>query len=248
MSPAYPLAFLVGLLSALHCIGMCGGIAGAISYSLPRSVRDRSSSYVGYQLLFNLGRISSYALAGALFGWVGGSLMHVAALGWLEHGMRLAAAVVLIGIGLYIGGWLPGLVVIERLGVPIWRRLEPIRQRLLPVATPGGALVIGLVWGWIPCGLVYSMLIGAPAQGGAVSGALYMALFGLGSLPVMLTTGLLAGRLNVLGRDPRLQSLAGIALIVLALFTLYYQGYNDLDPARSGSSLSALAGFNPREE
>ncbi|MBK1720705.1 sulfite exporter TauE/SafE family protein [Thiocystis violacea] len=228
MSPVYPLAFLVGLLSALHCIGMCGGIAGAIGYSLPRKVRDRPSRYVIYQLLFNLGRIGSYAAAGALFGWLGAGLMRHAALGWLEHLMRLLAATVLVGIGLYIGGWLPGFAVIERIGIPLWRWLEPVRQHLLPVDSPGAALLIGVVWGWIPCGLVYSMLIGAPVQGGALGGALYMALFGLGSLPAMLATGLLAGRLNALGRDRRLQSVAGITLIGLALFTLYYQGYNGL--------------------
>ncbi|NEX22201.1 sulfite exporter TauE/SafE family protein [Thiorhodococcus mannitoliphagus] len=226
MSPAYPLAFLVGLLSALHCIGMCGGIAGAISYSLPQSVRRQPSSYVSYQLLFNLGRILSYCIAGAAFGWLGASLIQLSALGWLEQVMRLVAAAVLMGIGLYIGGWLPGFAMIERVGLPLWRRLEPARQRLLPVRSPLGALLIGLIWGWIPCGLIYSMLIGAPAQGGWFAGAIYMAAFGLGTLPVMLATGLLAGRLGLLARSRRLQALAGITLIGLALFTLYYHGYN----------------------
>ncbi|NEV64808.1 sulfite exporter TauE/SafE family protein [Thiorhodococcus minor] len=231
MSPAYALAFLVGLLSALHCIGMCGGIAGAISYSLPPAVRSRPSSYVSYQLLFNLGRILTYCVAGAAFGSLGAGLAQLSTLGWLEEVMRLVAASVLIGIGLYIGGWLPGFAVVERVGLPLWRRLEPARQRLLPVRSPLGALLVGLIWGWIPCGLVYSILIGAPAQGGWLAGAGYMAAFGLGTLPVVLGTGLLAGRLGLLARDRRLQALAGIALIGLALFTLYYQGYNqDLAP------------------
>lgn len=232
MSPAYPLAFLVGLLSALHCIGMCGGIAGAISYSLPPAVRGRPSSYVSYQLLFNLGRIFSYCLAGAAFGSLGAGLAQLSTLGWVEEAMRLVAAAVLVGIGLYIGGWLPGLAVVERVGLPLWRRLEPARQRLLPVRSPLGALLVGMIWGWIPCGLVYSMLMGAPAQGGWVAGAGYMAAFGLGTLPVVLGTGMLAGRLALVARDRRLQALAGMALIGLALFTLYYQGYNaDLVPS-----------------
>lgn len=224
MISAYPLAFLVGLLSALHCIGMCGAVAGAISYSLPPAVRDQLTRYTGYQLLFNLGRIGSYALAGGLLGGLGAGLVRIAPLDWLELVMRLLAAILLVGIGLYLAGWLPGLALIERLGVPLWNWLEPARQRLLPVSSRGGALLIGAIWGWLPCGLVYTMLLGASAQGGAVSGALYMAAFGLGTLPAVLATGLLAGRVSQWRRDPRWRPWAGLTLVALALWTLYYQG------------------------
>ncbi len=226
MNPAYPLAFLVGLLSALHCIGMCGGIVGAVSYSLPATIRRQPGRYLAYLLAFNLGRIGSYSIAGAMFGGLGAGLMGIESMGWLAEGMRLAAAGILVGIGLYIGGWFPRFAAIERLGTPLWRRLEPLGRRLLPVTSQHAALLMGVVWGWIPCGLVYSMLISTPMRGSAVSGALYMALFGAGSLPVLVATGLFAGRLNVWGRDRRFQSLSGLVLIAMALFTFYYQTYN----------------------
>jgi hypothetical protein len=132
----------------------------------------------------------------------------------------------MVGIGLYIGGWFPRFAALERLGMPLWRLIEPIGRHLLPVRTLTQAMLYGAVWGWLPCGLVYSMLIGSPAQAGAVAGALYMALFGAGTLPVMLAGGLLAGRLYRLGQDRRFQAASGLVVIVLGLSTLHFQGYN----------------------
>jgi len=226
MNTAYVAAFVVGLLSALHCIGMCGGILGALSFSLPTEVRTQPSRLVGFLLAINLGRIASYSVAGALFGWLGGALLASEARAWLFDVLRVLAALVMVGIGLYIGGWFPRFAAMERLGEPLWRLLEPIGRRLLPVRTPLQAILYGAVWGWLPCGLVYSMLIGSPAQAGALSGALYMALFGAGTLPVLLTGGLLAGRLYRLGQDRRFQAAAGLLVIVLGLSTLHFQGYN----------------------
>jgi hypothetical protein len=226
MSTIYVAAFVVGLLSALHCVGMCGGILGALSFSLPAEVRAQPRRLVGFLLAINLGRIASYSAGGALFGWLGGALLAVEARGWLFDVLRVLAALVMVGIGLYIGGWFPRFAAVERLGEPLWRLLEPIGRRLLPVQTPLRAILYGAVWGWLPCGLVYSMLLGSPAQAGAGGGALYMALFGAGTLPVMLTGGLLAGRLYRLGQDRRFQTVAGLLVIVLGLSTLHFQGYN----------------------
>ena len=138
----------------------------------------------------------------------------------------VVAALVVVGIGLSIGGWWPRLAIVERAGAPLWRRLEPWARRLLPVRTLPRAALFGAVWGWLPCGLVYGMLIGAPAQGGAAAGALYMTLFGVGTLPVLLAAGLLAGRLYRLGQDRRFQAAAGLLVIILGLSTLQFQGYN----------------------
>jgi hypothetical protein len=220
------LAFVVGLFSALHCAGMCGGIVGALSFSLPASTRARPDRLLAYLLAINLGRVLSYACAGALFGWLGGALLGEGVRTWLYDGMRLIAALVVIGIGLYIGGWFPRFAWVERVGVPLWRRLEPLGRALLPLRSLPRALLYGAVWGWLPCGLVYTMLIGAPAQGGALGGALYMALFGLGTFPVLLLGGFAAGRLYGLGRDRRVQAAAGAVVIVLGLSTLHFQGYN----------------------
>jgi sulfite exporter TauE/SafE len=226
MNTAYVAAFVVGLLSALHCIGMCGGILGALSFSLPSDIRTQPWRLLGFLLAINLGRIVSYAAAGALFGWLGGALLAGDARAWLYDSLRVLAALVLVGIGLYIGGWFPRFAAVERLGGPLWRLLEPIGRRLLPVQTPLQAILYGAVWGWLPCGLVYSMLIGTPAQAGAAAGALYMALFGAGTLPVLLTGGLLAGRLYRLGQNRSFQALAGLLVIALGLSTLHFQEYN----------------------
>jgi sulfite exporter TauE/SafE len=226
MTAAYPLAFGVGILSALHCVGMCGGIVGALSFSLPADLRARPRVLVAFLLAYNLGRLSSYAAAGALFGWLGAVLAADGTRVWLSNGLRVGAALAMVGIGLYVGGWLSRLAFAERLGAPLWRVLEPLGRRLLPVRTLPQAALFGAIWGWLPCGLVYAMLIGSPAQGGAVEGALYMGLFGAGTLPVLLAAGLLAGRLYRLGQDRRFLAIAGVALIAIGLSTLHFQGYN----------------------
>lgn len=226
MSTAYVAAFVVGLLSAIHCIGMCGGILGALSFSLPPGVRADTRRLTAFLLAINLGRILSYGAGGALFGWLGGALLASEARVWLYDTLRMLAALVMVGIGLYIGGWFPRFAAVERIGVPLWRRLEPIGRRLLPVRSPLRAILYGAVWGWLPCGLVYSMLIGSPARAGAAGGALYMALFGVGTLPVLLAGGLLAGRLYRLGKDRRFQAAAGLLVIALGLSTLHFQEYN----------------------
>jgi sulfite exporter TauE/SafE len=226
MNSAFLLAFVVGLLSALHCIGMCGGIVGALSFSLPERTRSDWPRFLSFLLAYNLGRTVSYALAGALFGSIGGLLLEAGNRAWLHDGLRWLAAFVMVGIGLYIAGWFPRFTLIERIGEPVWRRLEPAGRRLLPVTSLVRASLYGAVWGWLPCGLVYTMLISTPAQGDPVAGAIYMALFGLGTLPAMIAVGLFAGKLYRFAGNARLQSVAGLTVIALGLFTLWFQGYN----------------------
>nr|WP_093191766.1 sulfite exporter TauE/SafE family protein [Thiocapsa sp. KS1] len=221
---AYALAFLVGLLSAMHCIGMCGGISGALSYSLPPETRNDPKRLGLFVLAFNLGRIASYAAAGAVSGGFGAALLVWGAAPVIFEGVRWLAAGVMIGIGLYIGGWFPRFATIERLGMPLWRRLEPLGRGLLPVTTLPHSVLFGMVWGWLPCGLVYSMLLSTPAQGGVLSGALYMALFGAGTLPILALGGVFAGRLYRLGQDRRFQASAGIGVILLGFLTLNVNG------------------------
>jgi len=226
MSSSNLLALMVGLLSALHCVGMCGGVAGALSYSLPERIRGDWSRFAAFALAYNLGRVLSYALAGALFGTLGGVVIEAGAQLWLQDLLRWLAAVIMVGIGLYIAGWFPRFARLERVGEPLWRWLQPIGRRLLPVTTLPRALVYGAIWGWLPCGLVYSMLLSTPAQGEPIAGAVFMALFGVGTLPVMLGTGLFAGRLYRFTGDSRLRVVSGLAVVGLGLFTLVFQGYN----------------------
>ncbi len=223
MSTPYLVAAIVGLLSALHCIGMCGGIVGALIFSLPPSRRGNRGHLLCFILAYNLGRVMSYALAGALFGWAGAAILSIGVDSGLPRLLRVLAASVTIGIGLHVAGWFPRFAFIERLGEPLWRRLEPLGRRLLPVDSLPRALLYGALWGWLPCGLVYAMLLGAPAQSSPTAGAVYMALFGLGTLPVMIAVSLLTGRLYGIAGSRSLQALGGLTVVALGLFTLLTQ-------------------------
>jgi uncharacterized protein len=219
--------FLIGLASALHCVGMCGGIIGALSLSLPPAVRARRSQLFTYTLIYSLGRILSYAIAGALLGGLGGSLFGMLSPEFGHTLLRGFAAALLIGMGLYLAGWFPKFAQLERLGTPLWRRLEPIGQRLLPVRTPSQALGFGLVWGWLPCGLVYSTLLWSASSGSGGTGALYMAAFGLGTLPAVLTTGLLAGWVTRLTRLPSTRAFIGVSLIAFGVASTWFAPMSD---------------------
>ncbi len=210
-------AFGIGLFSSAHCIGMCGGIVGALSFGLPSQIRNNRWRLLPYILLYNLGRIISYALAGALLAGVGSELLHSVSPQYGHLVLQWFAALVMIAIGLYLAGWFPRLAVIESIGRPLWRRLEPIGQRLLPVRTPLQALLFGMVWGWLPCGLVYGALIFSLSAGSVVEGALFMALFGLGTLPAVATAGILTSRIAHVARMPMARRIAGISIIALGL-------------------------------
>jgi uncharacterized protein len=222
VNSTFALAFAVGLFSALHCIGMCGGIVGALSFSLPEETRRSWARLNLFLLAYNLGRTCSYAIAGALFGALGGALLEPGMRSWLQAGLRWVAAVVVVGIGLHIAGWFPRIMAIERLGEPVWRLIHPLGRALLPVRTLPRAFLYGAIWGWLPCALVYTMLLSAPAEGSAAAGALYMALFGLGTLPAMLGTGIAAGRLYRFAGNERLRLASGLAVVALGLFALYF--------------------------
>lgn len=208
---------LIGLFSTLHCLGMCGGIMGALTFSLPAEVRQEKGRLWQFLFAYNLGRITSYALAGALIGSLGGSLFTLISprSGYLV--LQWTAALLMAGVGLYLAGWFPRFARIERLGEPLWRRLEPVGRKLLPVRHPGQALLYGMVWGWLPCGLVYTALLLTVTSGDALSGALYMTAFGIGTLPAMTGAGILARQMMHLARRPAVRRVAGSVVIALAL-------------------------------
>lgn len=180
-------AFLVGLLGGGHCAGMCGGIVSAVSLSLPGQ-----KPKAGYHFSYNAGRIASYTLAGALVGLLGSSSLILNHLLPVEKLLYLFANLMLIALGLYLAGWWRGVLVLERAGGILWKRLQPLSKRFLPVRTWQQAFVLGLLWGWLPCGLVYSVLVAALATGDAVQGGALMLAFGLGTLPALLAMGMAA--------------------------------------------------------
>jgi hypothetical protein len=217
-----PVALILGLASSLHCFGMCGGIIGALTMGMAPEVRARRPRMLGFVALYNAGRIASYTLIGALGGAAGGGLARL-----LDplHGpslLRILAAALVAAMGLYLAGWLPHFAAVERLGQPLWRRLEPLGRRLFPVSSPWRALAFGAVWGWLPCGMVYSALLLAAGTGGATAGAGFMALFGLGTLPAVAGAGAAAGLAPRLQRVPHLRRILGGLLVVLAGIGLWY--------------------------
>lgn len=184
-------AFLVGLLGGGHCVGMCGGIVSAVSLSLPGE-----KPKTGFHFSYNAGRITSYALAGVLAGLLGSSSLFLSHLLPVEKALYLLANLMLIALGLYLAGWWRGVLVLEKAGGALWKRIQPLSKKFLPVHTVGQAFVLGLLWGWLPCGLVYSVLVAALATGSAWQGGVLMLAFGLGTLPALLAMGMAAVRLR----------------------------------------------------
>ena len=214
-------AFLLGLFSTVHCIGMCGGIIGALSLSLPAHIRESKALLLIYVTTYNLGRISSYTLAGLIAGALGSG---VATGTGLEQGHRilqLTGVAMMIAIGLYLAGWLPVLRVVEKIGLPLWRKLEPLGRKLLPVASLPRALGYGMIWGWLPCGLVYFVLLWTLTSGGAMNGALTLLAFGLGTLPTLLSAGVMTSWLTRFASSPLARQVVGLLIIAMAIASLY---------------------------
>jgi sulfite exporter TauE/SafE len=214
-------AFFVGFTGGVHCVGMCGGIVGALSFGVPEPVRGRALRFLPYLLAYNTGRLLSYTVAGALVGGLGLLAANLALLHRGQLALQGLAALFMIALGLYLGGWWGGLAHIERAGAGIWRRLEPLGRRLVPVRGPAHAFGLGLVWGWLPCGLVYSVLVWALTAGGPGQGALLLLGFGLGTLPNLLAMGLVAGRMAVFTRQPWVQRSAGLLVIAFGVLEGY---------------------------
>lgn len=198
-------AFLVGFLGGVHCVGMCGPLVGAFTLQQPGK-----PPRLALQLAANLGRITSYTAAGALAGLLGGSSVFLERLFPAERLLFILAQVMLILLGLYLAGWGQAVLALERLGGRLWTRLKPGLARLLPIRTPGQAFAAGALWGFLPCGLVYSVLVTALASGSPLQGAATMAAFGLGTLPNLLAMGWFAGRLVPLTRRRGLRLAAGL--------------------------------------
>ena len=207
-------AFAAGLLGGVHCAGMCGGMSAALSAASRGPALARIAA-------FNAGRIGSYAAAGMLAGSVGGIAAVAVPLHAAQAALLLLSAVFMVLLGLYVAGWSAWLMRVERAGGSLWRRLSPLLARLFPLDTHAKALAAGALWGWIPCGLVYSMLVLALASGGAGRGALVMAAFGLGTLPALLAAGMAAQRVLEWRRHAGVRRAAGLAIIAAALLTLH---------------------------
>lgn len=217
--PPYLAAAAVALLGGVHCVGMCGGIVGVLTLGLPAEQRT-GARLLPYLLAYNGGRIASYTLAGALAGGAGAWAAHLFSVRYAQLGLQALAGAFMLALGLYLAGWWAGITRIERVGGVVWRRIEPVARRLLPVRTPRQALACGLLWGWLPCGLVYSVVVWAIAAGSAREGALLLLSFGLGTLPVLLAMGTAAAALGSFVRRPGVRRLAGALVIAFGALQL----------------------------
>jgi len=220
LEPTVSVMLTLGLLGSTHCLVMCGSIAGALALSLPPACRRRPACLARYLAAYNLGRVATYAAAGGLGGLFGAALAGAGQGSPVQGVLRVFSALVLIAAGLYLTGWVPWLSRIDRMGEPLWRRLEPLGRRLLPIRGLGQAFWFGVVWGWLPCGLVYYALLLALSTASPWAGAFFMLLFGIGTLPAVAGMGVAAGWLVDYARKRKVQQVAGLLLVATGVWGL----------------------------
>lgn len=206
-------ALLTGLLGSTHCAAMCGGIATGFSALAP----DRGW---GSALQVNLGRVGGYTVAGAIAGGFGSGLLRIAGSEYLAQGLRMAVGGVLVVVALRLLDRRGRMNFLTRPGAHLWRFLQPLHKHLLPADTVWRRLGMGMLWGWLPCGLSLTLLSAAWLQANARDGALTMAVFGLGTLPMMLPLTWSGARLGGWLQRPALRTAAALFILAAGLATL----------------------------
>lgn len=227
--------FVIGLLGGVHCVGMCGGIVSAFAVSAPSrrpvpvtvtsagSVFSAAADSGTRVFAFNAGRIAAYAAAGAFAGLVG-SVPALINLASAQTAAYWLANLMLVALGLTLMNVWHGLSRIEALGQGAWRRVQPLMRRLLPVRSPWQAFALGSLWGWVPCGLVYSVLMTALLTGSASQGALVMLAFGLGTLPLLFSLGMAGTSLRPWLQRSAVRRIAGLIVLAFGLLGLLRAG------------------------
>ncbi|WP_323002956.1 sulfite exporter TauE/SafE family protein [Denitromonas sp.] len=212
----YIAVFLIGLLGGTHCVGMCGGIVSALTVQIPGQVGRQWPIHLAY----NLGRIATYTALGALFGAIGTLGLLFEDFLPIQMGLYLMANLMLVALGLYLTGFTRLLAPVERMGQSLWRRVQPLTRRFLPVRGLRQAIPLGLLWGFLPCGLVYSVLATALVTGSSAGGASLMLAFGLGTLPNLMLAGMLLKRLQGVTRRAWVRTFAGAVVLGFGVFGL----------------------------
>lgn len=255
--------FLVGLAGSIHCVGMCGGIVGALSASASTgaarapvrtmvpiappgasatagaagastagaAASNGTAAALTRVLAYNTGRIASYMLAGAIAGGLAGGAQSLAGLAGVQLGFYWLANLMLVALGLHLMNAWRGLAWLEQGGRLLWQRAQPViapwMTTLLPVQKPQQALALGALWGWLPCGMVYSVLLTAMLSGDAFDGAAVMLAFGLGTLPMLVGLGLIGARVQRAMRRPLVRIACGVAVLGFGLLGLLRAGGGD---------------------
>lgn len=210
--------FIMGLLSGVHCIGMCGGIVSALALGTNAKMGTGNNTLI--QIFYNLGRISSYTIAGLLLGWLGAITTQSFASHSLHQYLQTFSGIILILMGLYLANWWRILTKLEQAGGHLWRVIEPFARKLIPIRNVRHAFAVGMLWGWLPCGLVYSMLTMSLTSASAQQGALVMLAFGMGTLPNLLAMGLMATTLQRLLKQPAVKIIAGLLVIAFGAYLI----------------------------
>ncbi|MCG8369289.1 MAG: sulfite exporter TauE/SafE family protein [Proteobacteria bacterium] len=211
--PVATAALAAGFVGSAHCFGMCSGISGLFAVGANvRSIRSEIPKAIAY----NAGRVLSYAFLGMVVALLGKTA--VSSIPDLAAPVRLASGLLIVLVGLQLAfGWRI-LAPLETAGSTIWRRIAPAAKRLVPVETTTQAIGLGLIWGWLPCGLVYSVLLLAATTAEPAGGGLVMIAFGLGTMPAMIATGVSASKIAQFMSGKRLG--AGLLIVVLGLATI----------------------------
>ena len=206
-------ALLSGLLGGVHCAAMCGGIATGFSAMAPRG------GWIA-ALEPNLGRVLGYTLAGVIVGAFGHGLLDLARIDWLRTALRAAVGLVLIVVALRLLDRRGRLAFLSLPGAGLWQRMRPLQRHLLPADSRGKRIALGMLWGWMPCGLSTTLLAAAWLQADAVNGGLTMAVFGLATLPVMLPLTWSGARLGRWLQRPGWRGAAAGLILLAGLLTL----------------------------
>ncbi len=220
-------AFLVGFLGSTHCAGMCGGIVFALQGSLKVS---QLQSTVIMMLAYHIGRLTTYSLIGGIVGWLGQSLPVYEMAVDIQLG-RWLVGLFMVALGVYLAGWFPILQPLEQLGSKLWLKIQPIGKKLLPIQSSTQAYIAGLIWGWLPCGMVYSMVVWALVVASPMQSALLMLVFGAGTLPMLFAIGSFSHYLRRLQTNAGFRYFAGMMIIGFGLSLLLLPASSHYDPS-----------------
>lgn len=215
----YLAVFLIGLLGGTHCVAMCGGIVGALSM---QTHAPGARPQWPLHLAYNLGRITTYTALGGLVGLIGSFGLLYEGMLPVQMTLYVLANLMLVALGLYLTGFTRLLAPVERVGHVLWRRVQPLTRRFLPARSVKQAVPLGLLWGFLPCGLTYSVLATALVTGSGARGAGLMLAFGLGTLPNLLLAGLLVKRFREFTRSARVRTVAGLIVLGFGVFGLVH--------------------------
>ncbi|PKH06319.1 sulfite exporter TauE/SafE family protein [Moritella sp. Urea-trap-13] len=210
-------AFMIGVLGAGHCIAMCGGISGAIAHANKQTTQPNTLA----PLFYNLGRITSYTLIGAIVGFTAQIGLNFGAGYDLLLILRFVSGITLILIGLYIAQLNSAILQLEKVGRLVWQYIQPLARQFLPLKTSYHAFPLGFLWGWLPCGLVYSALTLALSTGSTLNAALTMFAFGLGTFPIMFLVGSLSTKFNSLIQNTKFKRFSGLLLVLFGSHVIY---------------------------